>query len=388
MSRSIALLSGKGGSGKTTFALALANMLSSCKIKVLLVDCDIVTNGATYFYEDRLSGDNPVASFFDLLYSKDVKVFSPMEIVPSYYYFIPSIHNITNDITDSHPFDPQIKQEFKELYSIWEKDFDVILFDCSAGYSDVLHYVVPEADINLVVLESDKVSMAAMRSLYLKLGPILNKTKFYQIFNKVRPEEVDEYKRRDGTFFTSIGAIAFDWSIRDAFAVADVPTLDNTGIDFGMQLNNICSTLFEGNSYLSKLKQYGLELSLRKVRIEQEETRSSFINYRSDRKKPFWPQMTAIWIPLLILSSISLLLLLLLGSGLFPLGFGDLTSSKESILVTIIAAFATNILGSILIFFESSTSSKERRLKLKAYEDQLNSQQERINKIKRMLEKS
>lgn len=49
--KTLALISGKGGSGKTTLGLSLASLLSSCNIKVLLVDCDLSTNGATYFYE-------------------------------------------------------------------------------------------------------------------------------------------------------------------------------------------------------------------------------------------------------------------------------------------------------------------------------------------------
>lgn len=377
MSRSIALLSGKGGSGKTTFALALANMLSSCKIKVLLVDCDIITNGATYFYEDRLSGDIPVASFFELLYSKDDKVISPMEIVPSYYYFIPSIRNIAKDITDSHPFDPKVKQGFQELYSMWKSDYDVILFDCSAGYSDVLTYVLPEADINLVVLESDKVSMAAMRSLYLKLGSILHKAKFYQIFNKVRPEEVEEYQRREGTFFTSIGAIAFDWSIRDAFAVASVPTLDNAGIDFGMQMSSICNTLFEGNAFQKRLSRFGLTLALKKAEIDQEKTRKDLIEYRTDGKSSKYK--------IKVLATVAVMLSCVAIVGYLSLsGFKYETIPAPEVfeLVALVSLLAT----SLPLISDGALSNRERKMKLKAYDDTLKSQKERIEKLEMMID--
>ena len=43
-------MSGKGGSGKTTLSLTMAYMLSSCNLNVLLVDCDLSTNGATFFF--------------------------------------------------------------------------------------------------------------------------------------------------------------------------------------------------------------------------------------------------------------------------------------------------------------------------------------------------
>lgn len=54
MSTAIAFLSGKGGSGKTTLALSMADLLCRCGVQTLLVDCDLSTNGATYFFESQL----------------------------------------------------------------------------------------------------------------------------------------------------------------------------------------------------------------------------------------------------------------------------------------------------------------------------------------------
>ena len=69
MSKILALLSGKGGSGKTTLALSMSSMLSKCGIRVLLVDCDLSTNGATYFYEDRLPEHNRnTISFYNIIF--------------------------------------------------------------------------------------------------------------------------------------------------------------------------------------------------------------------------------------------------------------------------------------------------------------------------------
>lgn len=376
MSRSIALLSGKGGSGKTTLALTIANMLSSCRIKVLLVDCDIVTNGATYFYEDRLSDSKSVISFFDLLYHPNqIDSCSPMEIIPAYYYFIPSIRKISTDITDSHPFDVQTKKSFDHYYSNWKKEYDVILFDCSAGYSDVLPYIVPNVDTNLVVLESDKVSMAAMRSLYLKLGPILPESKFYQIFNKVRPEEVKEYQRREGSFFTSIGAIAFDWSIRDAFSIAQVPTLNNTGIDFGMQLNSICSTLFEGDSYLAKLKKFGLQLSLAKAQTEQEKTRENLLSFKYDKGLMDNQNRRAIAFSIMLFFCVLVCVLSFQSS---PINIG------KSWILPITLALITSLISTFIEIF-NPVSIKERKMKLRAYDDQLKAQQDRIEKLEQLI---
>ena len=74
MSKSVAFLSGKGGSGKTTLALSIADLLSRCNITTLLVDCDLSTNGATYFYESCLSDDKyhhyyPISNEYDRLFN-------------------------------------------------------------------------------------------------------------------------------------------------------------------------------------------------------------------------------------------------------------------------------------------------------------------------------
>ena len=101
----LALLSGKGGSGKTTLALSMASMLSDCGIKVLLMDCDLCTNGATYFYESKLSEQNDkITSFYKIVsgleYEDDLKI-----SVNKYMDFIPSITQITKKNTETYIYD-------------------------------------------------------------------------------------------------------------------------------------------------------------------------------------------------------------------------------------------------------------------------------------------
>ncbi|MCL2220821.1 MAG: ParA family protein [Oscillospiraceae bacterium] len=52
---SLAIISGKGGSGKTTLAISLSQLLATCGKRVLLINCDMSTHGATYFFESLLS---------------------------------------------------------------------------------------------------------------------------------------------------------------------------------------------------------------------------------------------------------------------------------------------------------------------------------------------
>lgn len=265
MSKILALLSGKGGSGKTTLALSMASMLSSCGIKVLLVDCDLSTNGATYFYEDKLDEyKGKINSFYKILFNLS-KENEQVININEHMDFMPSIVQITKKNTETYSFnemDCEILHSFKEKY---KTEYDVILFDCQAGYTDILRLVLPVVDINLVVMEADAISSAAIRSLYLKIGDFLNEKKIYQIFNKATDEEYKTYsKLSGGTVFTNIETVMFDWKIRKAFSVAEIPDMENASANYGVQIYNICKILFKENNIQNKLKKYGLLIELNK----------------------------------------------------------------------------------------------------------------------------
>lgn len=55
MGEVISLISAKGGMGKTSIAVNIAHAATEIGLKVLLIDCDLRTMGATYFYKIRAS---------------------------------------------------------------------------------------------------------------------------------------------------------------------------------------------------------------------------------------------------------------------------------------------------------------------------------------------
>lgn len=254
MCKSVALLSGKGGSGKTTLALSMATMLSKCGIKVLLIDCDLSTNGATYFYEEKLAAKKKrLTSFHDILFNEKASKFSFVEIDEN-YDFLPSITQISKKNTKvyTHKNDNNLS-----FYNQVCSGYDVVLFDCQAGYTDILKLVLPYADINLIVMETDAISSASIRSLYLKIGDIINEKKLYQVFNKASKEEYEIYSKvSGGTVFTNIDTILFDWKIRKAFAVSQIPDMENTSANYGSQIFNLCSVLFTSKHAQDKLTKF------------------------------------------------------------------------------------------------------------------------------------
>lgn len=260
MAKTIALLSGKGGSGKTTIALSMASLLAKCKIKTVLIDCDFSTNGASFFYESKLTPNNYL-SFFDVMTNdncnKDLITINPN------LSFIPSFSNLSNAILSSCTFSEEDDNRIKNLISNLSKRFDICIFDCQAGYTDLLSYLLPNINETLFVMEADAISSAAIRTLHLKIGEKLNNYKSYQIFNKATPEEYDIYNKiSGGTFFTNIETVLFDWKIRKAFALSEIPDLDNTSSRYGMQLLNICKVLYKEDIYKDKLNEFESSLKI------------------------------------------------------------------------------------------------------------------------------
>lgn len=303
MSKSVAFLSGKGGSGKTTLALSIADLLSRCNITTLLVDCDLSTNGATYFYESCLSDDKyhhyyPISneydrlfngiyvydnklpnsnsqtklnSFSDLLECKSGTVF-PLQIKKN-LFFLPSVTKLSDqEETKTQKLSPD-SIERKLDYFIKGSDFyfDVILFDCQAGYTDLLPSLLPKMDTNLFILEADSVSGSAMRNFHLKTGKYLGKSKLYQVFNKVTEEEYEIYSKITGTFFINIGTILFDGKIRQAFSRLQIPDLENVSARFGSDICDICKLIFREAELNNKLNDFSIDIKIQKIQEEKKE---------------------------------------------------------------------------------------------------------------------
>ena len=281
MSTTLAFLSGKGGSGKTTLALSMSHLLHKCNVHVLLVDCDMSTNGATYFYESQLfkkdeKEQRKITSFNDLIKSNNnINEFNPLKI-DNYLDFIPSVlkYQLEETLTD---FD-NIEKQLIKLFNWAQSKYDVVLFDCQAGYTSFLQILLPLIDIDLFVLETDSISGSSMRSLHLKVGQFLGQARLYQVFNKATEEEFKIYSKIVGTFFTNIGTLLFDWRIRQAFSRSQIPDIDNTSAEYGLDLCNICKIIFNDEKIQKNLQLFCNTLSVKKVEEEYEQTEKKLYN--------------------------------------------------------------------------------------------------------------
>ena len=288
--KSLALISGKGGSGKTTMAICMASMLAESGQKVLLVDCDLSTNGATFFFEDLLNEHKDrIFSFTDIigLISGEEKVGRGDAIrrlgrneaeylyVAENFAFVPSImpSDLRTNLFDSINI-KRYSTEFPNIYSYLKIPFDIVLFDCQAGYSEALEYVLPVSDYTLLIMEADAISSAAARNLYIKTEKLMINKKTYQIFSKVTEEEKAVYGQvLLGTFYTNIGAVIFDWNVRKAFGLAKIPDVKSSKSEFGMQVYDICTNIFSSEVIKDSLQRYKIIFEYNALQGEVEKIR-------------------------------------------------------------------------------------------------------------------
>ena len=124
MTKSIALLSGKGGSGKTTIALSIASLLSECNIRCLLIDCDFSTNGATFFYEKKLA-ERKYLSFYNII--TDKTYITDFVTINEYLSFLPSVPSLEQFDTSNLSFDSNAFFKINSFMQEAASKYDIFL---------------------------------------------------------------------------------------------------------------------------------------------------------------------------------------------------------------------------------------------------------------------
>jgi len=364
----LALLSGKGGSGKTTIALSLAKMLSDCGIKTLLIDCDTATNGATYFFETKLEKKEQYVSLASL-FSQQSSFVETLLQVDNNFWFIPANTSFPTDNDDLLYRD---KNAFTNSLDVLgaTNEFSVIIFDCQAGYSKILNTILESSTTNLVVLEPDAISSSSIRVLYAQVSSLIEKTKTFQIFNKITDDEYSVYKQIvGGTTFNSLPPIKFNWEVRKAFAFAKVPEMVSTNIEFGKNVFELANHLFPTLEkslfdYTRKiLIQEKEELELEMKKLEATKYDADYEKGAYTQKNVFDSAVMPVFSIFTVVSSITIMMFISLGS--------DLGSRSYIYVILILTTFF--LLASYLIYARQNMAFKrkyrERIKKLQASYD-------------------
>ena len=257
MTDSLSIISGKGGSGKTSLAILLSQLLASCGYKVLLVDCDMSTHGATYFFEEKLNEKERYYTVGNIFYeNKNLPNLEVLQVIAN-IDFIPS----RIDFSSKKKLGEINTSKFQTFFGekMEKQNYDMVIFDCQAGYSIETEIVTRISKKSLAVIEADAISASALRILYAQLAGQLDKAKTYQIFNKITKEEHEIYsKLTHGTLFPNLNPIIFDWNLRKAFITNDLPEIDASTPILTTSIYELALALFP--QYKDNLREFILNI--------------------------------------------------------------------------------------------------------------------------------
>lgn len=155
----VAVVSQKGGVGKTTLALNLAHALSRRSHRVLLVDTD--PQGAVGLSLQRPATDVGLAAYVAQRTPLDQVVIHTrlpeLDILP--------VGNIA--FQDAHPFACRMADgaEMKRLYSDAQSRYSLVLVDTPAGFGGVTMGVLRHADVVMAPLQAEPVALRSSAQL-------------------------------------------------------------------------------------------------------------------------------------------------------------------------------------------------------------------------------
>ena len=269
----IAIVSGKGGTGKSIIATSLGYILAHCGFKVLLVDTDLFTGGLSFYClasKPRRGG----MGLQDLLLKGDSVDLEPVLISSD---FTNANLRIIPAISRSRPKAPELKlsTSFNDLSvlastfrGVIERaqeqfEFDFVLIDTRGG-SDLTSvaaavaagsfFIVTEADktswdVGEIVLDSIEEAARATFVDVHRLGFVLNKN--------VLPEDAIVAFLRRQWDCPHLATIPLDPLAIRAFQEDKVPIVENVGSPFSVAVLGLVEKLFSPQEW-SPERRYSL----------------------------------------------------------------------------------------------------------------------------------
>jgi flagellar biosynthesis protein FlhG len=228
--KSIAIVSGKGGSGKTLVAAALAHALAIEDKRVLLVDADLGTGGLTY-YLGFSAFDRARAGLTEYLIA--TRPSSPLNIARARADAIkenPGLSQVALLAVGEHrligdSIGVLSPTAITRVISKVRTDFDFVIFDCRGGLDEDSIAVCRAVDEVLMVVETDAAAIQASQYLSNRLYEFdLGHKILGFLLNKVMDDPSSLAKAGISFFRTEyIGAIPFDIETTRGFIKGELP---------------------------------------------------------------------------------------------------------------------------------------------------------------------
>lgn len=210
MKEVISIISAKGEVGKTSIAVNVANYLAECGIKILLVDGDLNTYGASIFFKLRKrlteypSNCVTLQTILEKYINEELTFFNRGEENEEFfetgeYYkirenldFIPAINELKfkNYIKFSDHSIENIVSSLYKLVGFWSKKYEVIILDHSAGYNEFIEQMCEISTSILIVGEDNPLSNDTTHSLMEQVYKLTRPIKL--CINRLPDEEYNE----------------------------------------------------------------------------------------------------------------------------------------------------------------------------------------------------
>ena len=284
----ISFLSGKGGAGKTSVAIGISYLLNDAGFKVLLIDFDFATNGASYFYKYLYPSYTKVIGIYELINKQDIDL---NKILPDIHnislkvkeglYFVPSRVNFSKKLPLRDSIivkESDLKSFLFSLIRLCRGEYDFIIIDNQAGSNLTSKVAASVSDKVIIVSELDPISSDAVDTLLIQIGEVFPEYRRHLI-NKLDIRESKDYKNLNVLFqsMNRLPPLPFDFEVRSAFASRQIPININRPTTFLIALFNTVKSFLP--EYKDQLDEYGKKI-LDKFSQYQDK-----INSLLDRKK-------------------------------------------------------------------------------------------------------
>ena len=213
---SIAVISGKGGVGKTNVALNLAYALHGAKQRVLLMDCDLGLANL-----DVLLGITPKASIEQVLAGETSIADVGVEIEPNGFTLLPASSGVSL-FADNNS---SVRESALVTLNEFASPYDYFLLDAGAGISESVRTFAAKAMMRLVVITPEPTSITDAYALIKVLSSQNGVTDFHVLVNQEEsPNEAEAAFARLagacekflGITLRSLGSIKADATLLEA----------------------------------------------------------------------------------------------------------------------------------------------------------------------------
>lgn len=232
VSGSIAIVSGKGGSGKTMIAAVTAQLIDRSGEKILIVDADFATGGLTYYM--GLTTVKNISTGLTNFIRKEKEQIDSDSINRTAQEMISFQNSRFIGVGDHRRFYKEYSSmDLESMFPIFinraKEIFDIIIIDCRGGIDSESLSVCKVVEEILLVVETDTTSFQATQHLVDVLydNDLSDKLSGFMI-NKAFDDPNAIARNGTAAFRTQyLGSIPFDLEAMRSFLIGEIPKLDS-----------------------------------------------------------------------------------------------------------------------------------------------------------------